>query len=208
MISVNTIYYLIANISLDRSVILFWEVKHRNMPNKSVLKAKQEVVKNLADKMQNSVVGVLVDYRGITVELDTILRRKFREAGVEYSVIRNRMAKFAIKDIGYEELDSSLSGPTSLATSSEDLIAPAKILVEFAKENDDIIEIKAGFLEGKVVDVETIKKLASLPSKEELIAKMLGSLNSPIAGLANVCNGNITGLVRALEAVRAQKEAA
>lgn len=178
------------------------------MPSKQVLEQKKEEVKGLKERFENSVVGVFVDYRGITVEQDTQLRKNLREAGVTYSVIKNRMAKFAIKEAGLVELDETLAGPTALATHDTDLIAPAKIIAQFLKENEDVITVKAGFLEGKVVDSATISKLATLPSKEELIAKALGSLNSPIAGFANVLNANITGLVRALDAVRAQKEAA
>jgi len=178
------------------------------MPSKQALNQKKEEVKGLKERFESSIVGVFVDYRGISVEQDTELRKQLRESGTTYNVIKNRMAKFAIKETELEGLEEALTGPTSLATHETDLIAPAKILAKFIKDNEDVISIKAGFLEGKVVDTATIAKLATLPSKEELIAKVLGSLNSPIAGFANVLNANITGLVRALDAVRAQKEAA
>ncbi|MDR1101233.1 MAG: 50S ribosomal protein L10 [Clostridiales bacterium] len=171
------------------------------MPNKKVLASKKKTVKDLAALMQSAKIGVLVDYRGLTVAEDTELRNKFRAEGVKYSVIKNTMARLAIKGIGLEELEPVLSGPTSLATGDSDLIAPARILFDFAKDNE-AIEIKGGFLEGKVVDANVIKRLASLPPKEVLIAKMLGSMNAPVSGLVNVLNANITGLVRVLGQIR------
>lgn len=175
------------------------------MPNEKALKTKQGIVEQLIERFNGAVSGVFVDYRGLTVEQDTKLRNKLREAGVEYSVIKNTMARFAINKCGLEEIDPILNGPTSLATHTTDLVAPAKVIAEFAKTNDKV-EIKSGFLEGKVISIEEIKKLATLPSKEELIAKVLGGLNAPIAGFANVLGANITGLVRVLDSI-AQKSA-
>ncbi|GHV16797.1 50S ribosomal protein L10 [Clostridia bacterium] len=176
------------------------------MPNKKVLQDKKETVKELINLMSSSQIGVLVDYRGLNVAEDTELRNKLRAEGIKYSVIKNTMARFAINEVGLGELDPILNGPTSLATSETDLIAPARVLAAFAKEHE-ALEIKAGFLEGKVVDAATIKSLASLPPKEVLIAKALGGLNAPIAGLANVLNANLTGLVRVLGAIEASKAA-
>jgi len=176
------------------------------MPNKEVLAAKKQAVKDAIELINGSQIGVLVDYRGLTVEQDTQLRNKLREAGVRYSVIKNTTLRFTLEDVKLPELDATLHGPTALATSASDLIAPAKVLVDFAKENE-ALEIKAGFMDGKVIDADTVKKLASLPPKEVLIAKMLGSLQSPIAGFANVLNANLTGLVRVLDQISKQKAA-
>lgn len=175
------------------------------MPNGKVLKEKQAMVEELVERFSNSAAGVFVDYRGLTVEEDTKLRNKFREAGVQYSVIKNTMARFAINQCGLEEVDPILNGPTALATHPTDLIAAAKVIAEFAKGNDKL-QVKSGFVEGKVISVEEVARLAALPSKEELIAKVLGGMNAPIAGFANVLNANLTGLVRVLDAI-AQKSA-
>ncbi len=152
------------------------------MPSASVLEEKKKVVAELVEKLKAAQAGVLVDYRGLTVEEDTNLRAKLREAGVEYKVVKNTLTRFAAKEVGYGELDEMLNGPTSLAISETDPVAPAKIISEFAKSNDKI-EIKAGFLDGKVITIEEVKTLADTPSREVLIAKIMGSMNAPISKL-------------------------
>lgn len=179
------------------------------MPSEKVLAQKKQVVSELAEKFKNSVSGVIIDYKGITVEQDTKLRRKFREAGVDYAVIKNTLMRFAVKDAGLEELTSILEGTSALAISADDPVAPAKVFKEFLKEDDKLeLSFKGGFVDGKVLSVDEINALADLPPKEVLIAKVLGGLNSPIAGLANVLNGNIRGLAVALNAVVEKKQAA
>ena len=153
------------------------------MPNASVLEQKKAVVAELIEKIKAAQAGILVDYRGLTVEEDTKLRAKLREAGVEYKVEKNTLTRFAIKELGYDELDEQLNGPTSLAISTEDPVAPAKVISDFAKDNENLT-IKAGFLDGKVISLDEIKTLANTPSREVLIAKIMGSLNSPISALA------------------------
>lgn len=150
---------------------------------------------------------VLADFRGIKVSQDTKLRRKLREAGVHYNVIKNNMASIAAKEAGIEGLDAYLKGPLAMVSSTTDPVAPAKLISEFAKENK-ILEIKGGLVEGKVIDAEGVKALASLPPREVLIARMLGAMQSPLSGLVNVLQGNIRNLVYALDAVRQQKESA
>ena len=177
------------------------------MPSEKILEQKKQIVSDLADKMQKAVAGVMVDYRGLTVEEDTKLRNELRKAGVEYAVVKNTLTRFASNQIGYTEFDEVLNGPTALAMSYTDVIAPAKVLVEFAKKNENL-ELKAGFVEGKAVSVDEIKNLATLPSKEELVAKLLGSMNSPLQGFVNVLNGNVTGFVRVLNALAEKKAAA
>lgn len=157
------------------------------MPSEKVLKQKQEAVAQLSEKLKAAVAGVIVDYRGLTVEEDTDLRRKFRAAGVEYAVIKNSILGRAAQEIGLEGLDEALHGPTALAIHAEDMVAPAKIVADFAKDNDKI-EIKTGFMEGNVISLDEIKTLAATPSKDVLIAKMMGSLNSPVSGLARLLN--------------------
>lgn len=154
------------------------------MPNAKVLEEKKALVASLADKMKTSPVGILVDYKGINVEDDTKLRRELREAGVDYSVVKNTMLRFAAKEVGFDALDETLNGTTALAVgTTDDVVAPAKIIGDFAKKHENFT-IKAGFLDGAVVDVSEIQTLANLPSKEVLVSQVLYSFNYPIMQLA------------------------
>ena len=161
------------------------------MPSEKVLENKKAMVKQLTERLQNAQAGVLADYRGLTVEQDTELRRKLREANVEYTVLKNSIIRFAAKEVGLEDLDSVLEGHTAIATSNDDVISPAKVLCDFAKGND-LLEIKAGFVEGKVISIDEVKQYASIPSKEVLISKMMGSLQSPISKLARTLQAIVT----------------
>jgi large subunit ribosomal protein L10 len=153
------------------------------MPSSKVLEEKKQVVAALKERISQAACGVFVDYKGITVEQDTKLRAELRKAGVEYSVVKNTLTRLAIDDMGYSELESILNGTTALATSTEDLIAPAKVLAEFAKKNDKFT-IKAGFVEGKVIDVTAVNALAALPSREGLLSMLLSALQGNLRGLA------------------------
>lgn len=176
------------------------------MPSEKILAQKQQVVSELSEKLKSAVSGVLVDYKGITVEQDTKLRAELRKAGVYYAVKKNSIISLAAKQVGLEELESALSGTTAIAVSDSDLTAPAKILAKFAEDNKNFT-IKAGFIEGKAASAEEIGALAKLPSKEVLVAKFLGSMNAPISGFVNVLNGNLRGLVVALNAIAEKKSA-
>lgn len=153
------------------------------MPSEKVLAQKQEAVKLLVERLNAAQAGVIADYRGLTVEQDTALRSKMREAGVEYTVLKNSIIRFAVDEVGMNGLDEVLHGPSALATSDGDVVAPAKVLVDFAKDNE-ALEIKAGFVDGKVIDVNEVKMYAAIPSKEVLISKMMGSLQAPVGNLA------------------------
>ena len=168
---------------------------------------KVAMIAEIKTTMQNAKGLVLADFRGIKVAQDTRLRRKMREAGVEYSVIKNNMASIAAKEAGIEGLDNYLKGPLAMVSSKNDPVAPAKLISEFIKDNR-IMEIKGGLVEGKVIDADAVKALANLPPREVLIARLLGSMQSPITGFVNVLQGNIRNLVYALDAVRQQKESA
>ena len=157
------------------------------MPNQSVLQEKQALVAALSEKLQKSVAGVVVDYKGISVADDTALRRSLREAGVEYAVVKNTMLGRAADVAGLSELKDVLEGTTALATSESDELAAAKVLCEFAEKNENFA-VKAGFFEGKVISPETVKELASIPPKETLLAMLAGGLNATIAGLARAIN--------------------
>lgn len=157
------------------------------MPNSKVLAAKQSIVEDLKKKLADSQSGVIVDYRGITVEEDTALRKAMREANVDYSVVKNTLLNFAVKGTDYEGIAPFLEGPTAIALGVEDPIAPAKVLGDFIDKSKKLT-IKTGFIDGKVVEVAEIEKISKLPSKEELLAKAFGSMKAPITNLARVLN--------------------
>lgn len=157
------------------------------MPNSKVLAAKQSIVEELKEKLSNAQSGVIVDYRGITVEEDTALRKSMREANVDYRVVKNTLLNFAVKGTEYEAIAPYLEGPTAIAIGVEDPIAPAKVLGDFI-EKAKKVTIKTGFIDGRVVDVAEIEKISKLPSKEELLAKAFGSMKAPITNLARVLN--------------------
>lgn len=172
----------------------------------TVLEQKQQVVEEIREKISKSQAVVLVDYRGLNVEEVTELRKKYKEAGVDYKVYKNSLMRFAFKDAGLEDFNEFLTGPNAIAFSFDDPVAPAKITDEFAKDHKNL-EIKAGIVDGKIIDIEEIKALAELPSREVLIAQVLGGLNAPITGFVNVLQGNIRNLVYALNAIREKQEA-
>ena len=175
------------------------------MPSQKILEEKKQIVSTLAEQMKNAVSGVLVDYCGLSVEQDTQLRNKLREAGVEYKVVKNTLTRFAAKEIGFDELDEVLNGPTSLAISMTDEVAPAKVIADFAKDNEQL-EIKAGFLDGKVLALDEIKVLAATPNRETLIAKMLGSLNAPVSNLVRTLQALVDNGVEPAD-IKVEKEA-
>ena len=159
-----------------------WEVKHK-MPSKVILEQKQKAVAELAEQIKNSVSGVLVNYQGISVEDDTAMRKALREAGVRYSVVKNTLTGRACDMVGYGDMKQYLNGMTAIAISENDAVAPAKVLKKYA-EKVESFQILAGYLDGAVIDAKTVNDLADIPSKETLIAKFLGSIQSPVYGLA------------------------
>ena len=173
---------------------------------------KQAVVAELKEQLTSAKGVVLTGYKGLTGAQDTALRREFREAGVTYHVVKNTMLRLAAQEAGIEGLDEHLEGTTAFAFSAEDAVAPAKVIGGFIKKNklDDagVLMIKVGMVEGQVIDAKEVNALATLPSREELIAKMLGSMNAPISNTVNVLQGVIRKAVYVLDAVRAQKESA
>lgn len=158
------------------------------MPSANVLEKKKQAVSNLTKILQESTSGVLVDYKGISVEDDTKLRRELREAGVEYTVVKNTLLRFAVKEAGFEDLQDVLTGTTALAVSKDDAIAPAKVLSKFADDKKDFFHIKAGFLDGEILDSEKVVAIGKLPSKEQLIGQLLSVLTGNIRGLAVAIN--------------------
>ena len=170
------------------------------MPSAKILESKKTAVANLVEELKGAAAGVIVDYRGLTVEEDTELRTKFRAAGVKYTVVKNSILGFAAKEVGLEGLDEVLHGPTALAYHTEDMVAPAKVFSDFVKTHE-IVSFKSGFMEGKVMTLDEVKVLASTPSKETLIAKMMGSLQSPVSGLVRLLNTIVEGGVEIPELI-------
>ena len=146
---------------------------------------KTPVVDEISANIKDAQSVVLVDYRGLTVEQDTQLRKNLREAGVTYKVYKNTFMTRAFKDTAFEGLSQYLEGPSAVAISTEDATAPARVLAEFAK-NADKLEIKAGVVEGTVYDAKGISAIASIPSREVLISRLLGSMQSPVTNFARV----------------------
>ena len=153
------------------------------MPSEKVLDLKKKQVADLKARIDASVAGVVVDFKGISVDDDTKLRKELREAGVEYSVVKNTLLGRAIADTNLEAMNSVLEGTTAIATSNEDYIAAARILHKYSEANKNF-KIKSGYLDGEVISLEKLTSLAKLPSREVLLATVLNAFNAPIASFA------------------------
>ena len=164
------------------------------MPNAKVLESKKAVVEALSGKIKEATSVVFVDYKGITVAQDTDLRKQFRDAEVEYTVVKNTLTRFAARDCGYD-FDEVLNGTTAMACTTGDPIAPARVVCEFAKKNKLNLAIKGGIVEGSVLSAEQLSSFGELPSKNALVASVLGTFLAPISSLAFV-----------LDQIRIQKE--
>jgi large subunit ribosomal protein L10 len=171
------------------------------------LQAKVENVEEIKEKISKAQAVVLVDYRGLNVDQLTELRSNYRKAGVEYKVYKNTMMRFAFKDSGLEEFNQFLKGPNAIAFGYDDPVGAAKVTAEFAKNNDKL-EIKAGIVDGKIIDIDGVKSLAELPPREVLIAQALGGLNAPIQGFVNVLQGSIRSLAIVLNAIAEKQQEA
>lgn len=176
------------------------------MPSERVLEQKKQIVVDLSEQLKGACAGVVVSYKGISVADDTKLRKELREAGVNYSVVKNTLLSRAASESGLSDLNGVLEGTTALAVSNDDYTAAARILSNYAK-GSKTFEIKAGFAEGKVLSVAEVEDLAKLPSKEVLVAKVLGGFNAPISGFVCVLNATLTGLAVALNAIAQKKSA-
>ena len=166
---------------------------------------KQQIVAVLQEKLSRSKIVVLTDYKGLDVLKINALRRKLREIDVEYRVVKNTLLVRASEACGLEALKDSCKGPNAIAFSYEDPVAPAKVLTEFARENDKL-EIKVGMLDGKLLDVQDLKALAALPSREVLLAQLLGVLNAVPTSFVRVLNAVPGNLMNVLQAIKEQKE--
>lgn len=153
------------------------------MANAKIIAEKEKLVAELSEKLSGNSCSIVTDYRGLTVTQVTELRKSLREAGIEFSVLKNTMLRRATASAELTDLDQYLTGPTAIAFSKDDVVAPAKILTEFAKKNDQL-EVKGGIVEGKVVDFAQIKALADLPSREGLLSMLLSVLQAPVRNFA------------------------
>ncbi|MGN0668991.1 MAG: 50S ribosomal protein L10 [Oscillospiraceae bacterium] len=154
------------------------------MPSESVIAKKQQYVEELTEKLKNAAGGVLVDYKGISVEDDTKLRKELRENGVDYFVVKNTLLKRALNAAGIEGLDSALEGTTAIALSNDDIIIAPKVLNKKAEDSKGQFAIKLGFVDGKAITKEEVEAYAKLPSKETLLSQLVFMLQSPIQRLA------------------------
>ena len=153
------------------------------MPSNSILEKKQQIVADLAAQIKESAAGVIVNYQGITVDTDTAMRKELRTAGVKYVVSKNTLTGRACDEVGYGALKEHLNGMTAIAISKDDPVAAAKILKKYADKVESF-NILAGYVDGAVIDANTVNALADIPSKETLIAKFLGSIRSPLYSFA------------------------
>lgn len=158
------------------------------MANANVINEKAAVVAALVERLNGAQSGVFVDYSGLTVAEDTEMRSAMRKEGIEYAVVKNTMMRRALDNVGLGELDSVLNGTTSLATGTEDPIAPIRMVSEYSKKLGDKFNIKAAFMEGKILSLAEIEQLSALTSKKDLYAQLVGTLMAPMANLAAVVN--------------------
>lgn len=172
----------------------------------AALELKKQAVEEIKAKIQAAPSIVIIDYKGLTVKQDTELRATLRKGGVEYRVLKNRLVQRALNELGYTEFDKHLEGPTAVAFASlTDVVAPAKILQEAAKKYSDKIAIKCGMVDATYIDASEVNALASLPPKEQILAKLLGCLQAPISNLAYALNATVSGIAVALKAVADKK---
>lgn len=156
------------------------------MPSEKVLLQKQEKVAQLTELLKGAAAGVIVDYKGITVEEDTKLRKELREAGISYSVEKNSLLRFAMKNVGLDGITGVLEGTTAIAISTEDQTAPARILGKFAESKKEYFNVKAGFIGEEIYDDKGVMALSKIPSREILLSQLVGSLQGPMQKLAAI----------------------
>jgi large subunit ribosomal protein L10 len=172
-----------------------------------MIESKKQFVKELNERLGKCSVVILTDYKGLDVEAMTQLRAKLREADVEYQVVKNTMLRLASEGTGAEAIKDSFTGPSAIAMSYEDPVAPAKVLTDFAKDNDKL-EIKIGVMDGKVLDISAIKALSDLPSRDQLLATVLSAMNAVPTSLVTALSDVPRRMVNVLQAIKDQKEAA
>lgn len=166
---------------------------------------KEKKVELLKKELEQAKIIVMTDYRGLTVAQMNKLRRILQAEGIRYKVVKNTLAQIAAVDLGIAAMNTYLEGPVAIAYGYADPVTPVKLLVKFAKENDQL-SLKGGMLEKQILDEQGLRQLSDLPSREVLLARVLGSFQSPLAGMMNVLQGNLRGFVYVLQAVKEQRE--
>lgn len=200
--------YFIALVPSRTRALIYSRKSGETRMNKN-MQAKCETVAAISERLDKAQSMVVVDFKGISVEEITALRAKFRQAGVDYVVLKNTLVRRALNDKGITGLDSVLEGPSAFAFGMKDAVAPAKIITEYISQlKSEKMTIKAGIVDGQVIDVKGVKALAELPPREVLISRIMGSLNAPATNLVGVLSATLRSLVYAVDAVRKQKEAA
>lgn len=165
---------------------------------------KEAAVAELIEKLTDAKSIVVTDYMGLDVAEITELRKQLREAGVDYKVVKNTLARIAAKKAEIEDINEYFVGPTAVAFGMEDAVSPAKVLVDFSRDNEKL-EIKGGALNGEIINLDKVKSLADIPPREVLLAKALAGMQAPISGLVNVLQGNLRGLVQVLNQIKEEK---
>ena len=161
---------------------------------------KAKVIQDLEEVFEKCSIGILTDYRGLSVHEMTALRRRLQDAGVEYRVVKNTLARFAAERLGRADLAATFEGPVALALGYGDLVEPARVLTGYIDAEKSVMTIKGGFIGDRLLSSEDVSDLSRLPSREVLVAKVLGAMQGPIAGLVNCLNAPIAGMARVLQA--------
>lgn len=187
------LFYALSPVMVERAFLVFDHIladdlEVNKLPSEKILQQKKQTVAELSEKLKGAAAGVLVDYKGISVADDTKLRKELREAGVEYAVVKNTMLRFAAKEVGYDALEPVLEGTTALALSESDQVAAAKILTKYADDSKGKFVVKAGFVDGGVIDAAKVAELGKLPSKEALLSMLCSALQGNLRGLAVALN--------------------
>lgn len=170
------------------------------------LEAKQKAVQEIEEKLRQSKIVVVADYRGLTVSEMNELRGKIKASGGKMKVVKNTLARFAVKNTGHDALLPHMEGPNALMFGMEDIVEPVKVLFDFAKTHPNL-EIKVGYMDGSLLNSEQLRALSALPPREVLLARVVGGMQAPLYGLVYVLKANLTGLVRVLDGIREQKQA-
>ena len=168
---------------------------------------KEEKVEQVKEDLEQAKIVILTNYRGLTVAQMNRLRRILQVEGIKYKVVKKTLTRIAAKKLGLEVIDAYMDGPIAIAYGYEDPVIPVKLLVKFAKENEQLT-LKGGLLEKRALDEQDLRRLSELPSREMLLARTLGCFQAPLAGMQNVLQGNLRGLVYALQALKEKQESA
>ena len=168
------------------------------------IETKKQVVKEIEQKLQDAMLVVFTDYRGINVDQMTELRNRLRAPGIEYKVLKNTLTEFALTNTGHSDIIPYIAGPNAVIFSNEDPVGPSKVIYDFIKQYKKL-DVKVAILQGQILSADKVKSLADLPPRDALLAQVLGTMQAPISSFVRVLNANISGLARVLDQIREQK---